>query len=420
MKKTFVAALVAAATIGAASTTFAAANPFSDVPRDHWAYDAVTQLAADGVVEGYGDGTYRGERNITRYEMAQMVARAMAKDNISTTDRALVDRLAAEFADELNNLGVRVSNLERNADMVKWTGYLRYIYSNERHDDRAKKTSDKIRFRVYPTAEINKNWTVTARITSESSMKKDAAEKAGSDTFKVDQAHAIGKYGKLELNLGQMQAYSDVDDGMLLKTNVSGVVARFGNVLRVKAVAGRMTEFSNLRSAVNYDVAANYQGLELLYTTGKLTAGAGYHHLNSGYFKDIAGYSKSGPTDNANIWTVGGSYAFDKNISINGAYAENSEADIYDKAGNIALAYKGAKKSKPGSWGLFLGYRHLGANVALKPAYKGVGRGQKGVEIGFTYAPLKNVSSKVVYFRGKDISTDKDASKAYASLTWNF
>ena len=92
----------------------------------------MTQLAADGVVEGYGDGTYRGERNITRYEMAQMVARAMAKDNISTTDRALVDRLAAEFADELNNLGVRVSNLERNADMVKWTGYLRYIYSNER------------------------------------------------------------------------------------------------------------------------------------------------------------------------------------------------------------------------------------------------------------------------------------------------
>ena len=293
----------------------------------------MTQLAADGVVEGYGDGTYRSERNITRCEMAQMVARAMAKDNISTTDRALVDRLAAEFADELNNLGVRVSNLERNADMVKWTGYLRYIYSNERHDDRAKKTSDKIRFRVYPTAEINKNCTVTARITSESSMKKDAAEKAGSDTFKVDQAHAIGKYGK---------------------------------------------------------------------------------------FKDIAGYSKSGSTDNASIWTVGGSYAFDKNISINGAYAENSEADTYDKAGNIALADKGAKKSKPGSWGLFLGYRHLGANVALKPAYKGVGRGQKGVEIGFTYAPLKNVSSKVVYFRGKDISTDKDASKAYASLTWNF
>ncbi|WP_424151926.1 S-layer homology domain-containing protein, partial [Selenomonas noxia] len=128
MKKTMAAALAAALTVGAASTTFAAANPFSDVPRDHWAYDAVTQLAADGVVEGYGDGTFRGDRSITRYEMAQMVARAMAKGDLSASDRALVDRLAAEFADELNNLGVRVSNLERNADMVKWTGELRYRY----------------------------------------------------------------------------------------------------------------------------------------------------------------------------------------------------------------------------------------------------------------------------------------------------
>ena len=85
MRKNLVAALAAALTIGAASTTFAAANPFSDVPRDHWAYDAVAQLAADGVVEGYGDGTYRGDRNITRYEMAQMVAKAMAKGNVSVS-----------------------------------------------------------------------------------------------------------------------------------------------------------------------------------------------------------------------------------------------------------------------------------------------------------------------------------------------
>ena len=52
MKKTLVSALAAAFVIGAAGTTFAAANPFSDVPRDHWAYDAVTQLASDGVIEG--------------------------------------------------------------------------------------------------------------------------------------------------------------------------------------------------------------------------------------------------------------------------------------------------------------------------------------------------------------------------------
>ncbi len=68
MKKTLVSALTTALVVGAASTTFAAANPFSDVPAGHWAYDAVSQLAADGVIEGYGDGTYRGDRTITRYE----------------------------------------------------------------------------------------------------------------------------------------------------------------------------------------------------------------------------------------------------------------------------------------------------------------------------------------------------------------
>ncbi|WP_294149748.1 S-layer homology domain-containing protein, partial [uncultured Selenomonas sp.] len=116
MKKTLVSALTTALVVGAASTTFAASNPFSDVPADHWAYDAVSQLAADGVIEGYGDSTFQGNKNITRYEMAQMVAKAMAKKDVSGADKAMIDKLAAEFADELNNLGVRVSNLEKHAD----------------------------------------------------------------------------------------------------------------------------------------------------------------------------------------------------------------------------------------------------------------------------------------------------------------
>ena len=54
------------------------------------------------MVEGYGDGTYRGDRNITRYEMAQMVGKAMAKGDMSASDRALVDRLAAESVSVLD------------------------------------------------------------------------------------------------------------------------------------------------------------------------------------------------------------------------------------------------------------------------------------------------------------------------------
>ena len=98
-KKTLVSAITAALVVGAASTTFAANNPFSDVPADSWAYDAVSTLAADGVIDGYPDGTYQGQNTMTRYEMAQIVARAMAKTDLEKADKALVDKLAAEFAE---------------------------------------------------------------------------------------------------------------------------------------------------------------------------------------------------------------------------------------------------------------------------------------------------------------------------------
>lgn len=90
----------------------AANNPFTDVPEGHWAYNSINKLVDAGIIEGYNNGHYGGDRLITRYEMAQIVAKAMAKG-------ADVDRLAAEFAEELDNLGIRVSNLEEQSDNVK-------------------------------------------------------------------------------------------------------------------------------------------------------------------------------------------------------------------------------------------------------------------------------------------------------------
>ena len=109
MKKSLVLAMAMA--LGVTASAYAA-NPFSDVPAGHWAYDSVNKLAAAGIVDGYGNGTFGGDRLMTRYEMAQIVAKAMAKG-------ANVDRLAAEFADELDSLGVRVAALEKKSDNVK-------------------------------------------------------------------------------------------------------------------------------------------------------------------------------------------------------------------------------------------------------------------------------------------------------------
>jgi len=76
MKKSLVLAMAMA--LGVTASAYAA-NPFSDVPAGHWAYDSVNKLAAAGVIEGYGDTTFGGDKLMTRYEMAQIVAKAMAK-----------------------------------------------------------------------------------------------------------------------------------------------------------------------------------------------------------------------------------------------------------------------------------------------------------------------------------------------------
>ena len=421
MKKTMVAALAAAMTIGAASTTFAAANPFSDVPRDHWAYDAVTQLAADGVVEGYGDGTYRGDRNITRYEMAQMTAKAMAKGDMSASDKALVDRLAAEFADELNNLGVRVSNLEKHADMVKFTGFLRYDYISDRHeepnkDGKTKVNTDRVRFRLFPSAEVNDHWKVNARLDTEFNMDKDGSPK-GKDQMSLARAYADGTYGKFNVKLGKQDVYSGADDGLTMDTAISGATVSFGNVLKAKIAAGRVSD-ENVKSGT--DAAANYQGIDLTYGMGKLTAGVGYQQINNDVFKDPS-YSKNADSDKARIWSVGGKYVFDKNVALKGSYAQNTEADYHHKAASLQLDYKGAKKSDMGSWGAYVAYRHLGENVSFVPTYNVLGRGQKGWAVGATYTLFKNVTTMAEYFRGKDIgSPDKNASKLFARVQFSF
>ena len=134
MKKQFAAIFAATAVLGV--TTAFAANPFSDVTPDSWAYQAVSQLAAAGIVNGYPDGTFKGQNDITRYEMAQMVAKAMAnQDRANAEQQAMINRLADEFSNELNNLGVRVARLEDRVGNVKVTGDARLRYQDAEQEN---------------------------------------------------------------------------------------------------------------------------------------------------------------------------------------------------------------------------------------------------------------------------------------------
>lgn len=207
MKSKVLAALVATMAVGA--TCAFAANPFVDVPSDSWAYKSVVELADAGIIQGVDGEHFQGQRNITRYEAAEMVAKAMAHmDKASVEQRALINKLADEFADELNNLGVRVSALENRVGNVKLTGDARVRYRYQK-DSKENDNSWDYRVRLRANAMVNKNTKVTYGISTGNHAFSDngAAEDENdilSDIAKVDYNFGGGDW---TLSVGRTDKY---------------------------------------------------------------------------------------------------------------------------------------------------------------------------------------------------------------------
>lgn len=172
-------ALVAVFALVAFAAPAFAANPFVDVPMNHWAYDAISQLAAKGIIQGYPDGTYRGNQPMTRYEMSMLVARALATvdmDKASKEDVEMLKKLVVEFKDELDALGVRVDALDERVAVLeenlggwkfwgelrldaKWTDEENGAYGVGNDTD-----FDLNRFRLWMSRQIDDKTTFTARL----------------------------------------------------------------------------------------------------------------------------------------------------------------------------------------------------------------------------------------------------------------
>ncbi|SFW28225.1 porin [Selenomonas ruminantium] len=429
MKKTLVSALTTALVVGAASTTFAAANPFSDVPADHWAYDAVSQLAADGVIEGYGDSTFKGNRNITRYEMAQMVAKAMAK-NTSGADKALVDKLAAEFAEELNNLGVRVAKLERNADMVKWNGKAEYTFqrTNVEKEKDLSTNDNNLLFRLEPSAEVNNHWHVNARLDAKINMTDDAGKDGKVELKRV---WAQGDYKNFQVRAGKMG--NKIASDIVFDDTFSGIDATFGKDLKATLAFGRLNNdtanavkdwkaasaTAGLRTAENgtyWGVGLNYAG------KSKLTARAAYQQFSLGDLHDAnpladPAYEKG---QRIGVWSVGAGYKFDKNVALDGVYARGNKGDDQKTAFSYQVSYKGAQPANKGTWGAWAAYRYLGYGAAIHPTWDVIQSGQKGFEIGVKYVPLKNIVTQLQYGNGKVLNADKNFNSIFGRVEFLF
>ena len=399
MKKSLVLAMAMA--LGVTASAYAA-NPFSDVPAGHWAYDSINKLAAAGVIDGYGDGTFGGDKLMTRYEMAQIVAKAMAKG-------ANVEKLAAEFADELDNLGVRVANLEKKADNVKITGELRYRYVDQKGevnrdaDGKAHSYVNDLRSRIWINGMINDDWTYTGMLQNTQNL----GDNKGNEKTDFQRAYVDGKLGGMAVRAGRYNLV--LADGNFYDTRADGIEVAYGKDVKLTGYAGKFAEDTNIDG---YDTnGGNYWGADVTAAIGKgLDLSAGYIHVN-----DIA---EDDRLDDNKVWYVGAKYA----VGHVGLSAMYLKGDLSDSYGNkydedwqkdgyvIGLDYKGAKAAEVGSWGLWAKYYNQGTATYLAhttDAHTFWGEGFKGYGVGANYTFAKNIVGNVAYYETKDIYAQK-------------
>ena len=335
MKKILAIAAAAALTAGVSAY---AANPFSDVSPDDWAYQAVSDLSDQGVVEGYPDGTFKGERNMTRYELAQVIARLMAReDQLNAEQKATLDKLAGEYADELANLGVRVSNLEKKVGNISWFGDARMRWKEKGYNTDGSRKADGWdgRMRINAKAQVNDSTYVRGRFTSNMNFKDDADANTNTNT-KMDVLFVHHQFGdKVGMNLGRNfltlgqtgMYYDDFFDGAQLFIGDSK--------LTLEAGYGRMNTWINDYGQKKDDtVYARLYG-----QTGRI----GY---DAEYIKTVG----AADADKKSIWGAGLTVGVTDAVDIFGDFYKNTEPKGDPQMWTAGLGFGHYNLKKPGTF----------------------------------------------------------------------
>lgn len=203
--------IAAAAMMACSAWTVSAANPFADVDESSWAYQAVSQLSEENVIEGYPDGTFRGDKNVSRYELAQIIARLMQKQDLSDSQKTTVQKLSAEYADELTSLGLRVTELEKKTGRLSTITELRVQdvprYSNVFKSDKEKYDELSLRTRVNIMANVNDRSTVYGQLESFTSLNGKDVFDPNMYSWKSEGDDSIrGGHGDSEMHMNRLWA----------------------------------------------------------------------------------------------------------------------------------------------------------------------------------------------------------------------
>ena len=445
-KKTALLALVFAAL---SATAFAAdgADSFSDVPKDHWSYEALDYLAKNGVIEGYADGTFQGNRTMSRYEMAAITARAMQASNLDIGARSVLEKLEKEYGSELATLRAQVEqnteDIRKNREAIerfKVHGFVRtqYDYDKNTDADTLDRSANRFYMDLRLDMKVNDIWTVKAQsetnrhynnghLRGENAMNENAQQTWSGHDGNFQRIWVEAQQDGRWLNLGrawrglgfQNVLFGNESDGFQFGIPIKGTNLTASGFWMASTGAGNKESLYGvgLWGAVghNFDINVAYArsslGKNESYTSGLID----HYEADPVTHRVFPVYRDNDRTNMRSYgYVISAATNVAKNVRVIGDYVQ-TDADEQNKSVALRLNYKGTKLDDVGSFGVYARYVRYGANgwLAGDDEWGSTWNGTKGWIVGFKYVPWKNVEWETLFSRQKrDYGTSAEYNRS--------
>ena len=442
-------ALLALAFAALSATAFAAdgADSFSDVPKDHWSYEALDYLAKNGVIEGYTDGTFQGNRTMSRYEMAAITARAMQASNLDIGARSVLEKLEKEYGSELATLRAQVEqnteDIRKNREAIerfKVHGFVRtqYDYDKNTDADTLDRSANRFYMDLRLDMKVNDIWTVKAQsetnrhynnghLRGENAMNENAQQTWSGHDGNFQRIWVEAQQDGRWLNLGrawrglgfQNVLFGNESDGFQFGIPIKGTNLTASGFWMASTGAGNKESLYGvgLWGAVghNFDINVAYArsslGKNESYTSGLID----HYEADPVTHRVFPVYRDNDRTNKRSYgYVVSAATNVAKNVRLIGDYVQ-TDADEQNKSVALRLNYKGAKLDDVGSFGVYARYVRYGANgwLAGDDEWGSTWNGTKGWIVGFKYVPWKNVEWETLFSRQKrDYGTSAEYNRS--------
>lgn len=361
--------LIVLITTGMVCSTYAASNPLGDVPADHWAYKELDKLVKAGLIDGY-NGNFNDGKTLTRYEVAQLVAKAMAKaEKADAQVQASIKKLAQEFDAELqSNFLIRTEDLEKS-DNVRMVGsYIRAKWNLERmeqDDDTVynKHPSSFIRAHLGFQGDINDNWKWTAHFRQDANWYTSGS--TGSQSAFINRAFVSGDIGDFNVAVGK-HAYTALDM-TLFDSYYNGVRVRFGKQLKTQLLYGyhsgnaKFLYYDASNPALGGHIQSKADGIassKTLFTGAELNYDVSKYTNLRGVYYSMEGVDLANTYDKKNsVWQIWATQKLSPDWTVDATYVK-SDAKMDNYGYTARLAFKEFKISKPGSYRIAVQHRY--------------------------------------------------------------